>query len=341
MAKPRTDEELLADQKAIEEHGGVRPAARATGKSRSALERTERLLKERGLADKPFDYPTLPSEELPTEELIARREAEYRRRDAAEKARKLIPVRVRDKGPIGIVHMGDPHVDDPGTNFPLLRRHVEIINATEGLFGANIGDNHNNWVGRLARLYAEQETTAVQAWQLVEWLIGSVKWLYLIAGNHDLWAGAGDPIKWMQKVGASYEGWGARLALQFPNGKEVRINARHDFTGHSMWNTAHGPSKAAQMGWKDHVLVCGHKHVSGYALVKDPATGLISHALRVAGYKVHDRYGKELGLPNQNISPSSVTIIDPRFEDDDPRLIHTIHDVEEAAEYLVWKRERS
>jgi hypothetical protein len=208
------------------------------------------------------------------------------------------------------------------------------------MFGANVGDLANNWVGRLARLFAEQETGGRDMWTLVEWLVGSVHWLYLIGGNHDLWSGAGDPAKWMQKQVGAHEAWGARLNLIFPNGKQVRINARHDFAGHSMWNAAHGASKAIQMGWRDHIATCGHKHTSGYQILKDPATGLISHALRVAGYKVHDRYARELGVPNQNITPASVTIIDPQFEDDDPRLITVIHDVEEAAEFLTWKRGR-
>ena len=120
----------------------------------------------------------------------------------------------------------------------------------------------------------------------------------------------------------------------------MRVNARHDFPGHSQWNTAHGPAKAVQMGWRDHILTCGHKHTSGYQLLKCPSTGLISHAIRVAGFKILDRYAKELGLPNQNISPSCVTIIDPQYEDDDPRLVTVIHDVEEGAEYLTWKRSR-
>jgi len=82
-----------------------------------------------------------------------------------------------------------------------------------------------------------------------------------------------------------------------------------------MWNTAHGPAKAVQMGWRDHILTCGHKHISGYQVLKDPATGLVSHAIRVGSYKIHDRYAAEQGLPNQNIFPAAVTIIDPAHDD--------------------------
>ena len=303
--------------------------------------RLNRALEDPGVTAAEFERDPLPSE-LPTaEELLKLREKEFDRKNTAENARKLVPVRVKLDGPIGILHLGDPHVDDPGTDIYALQRHVRLIQQTPGLFGANVGDLHNNWVGRLARLYAEQSTTAQQAWVLVEWLVTSCDWLYLILGNHDCWTGAGNPIDWMRRgtIGVT-EAHGARLALTFPNGKVVRINARHDFTGHSMWSPIHGAAKAVQMGWRDHILTCGHKHTSGFVCLKCPATGLLSHAIRVAGYKIHDSYGKEKGLPNQNISPAFGTIIDPRFEDDDPRLIHTVYCPEHAADYLTWLRER-
>jgi len=290
---------------------------------------------------KPFELPDLP-DELPTaDELRDRRKKSFARKRTARDARQMVGVKITIDGPYGIAHMGDPHVDDDGTDIGLLERHVQIINKTEGLFAGNVGDYSNNWVGRLARLYAEQGTTAREAWVLVEWLVQSTQWLYLIGGNHDCWSGAGDPIEWIaRQVGAQYERSGARLSLRSPSGRVVRVNARHDFTGNSMWNTAHGPARAAQMGWRDHILTCGHRHTSGYQVLKDPASLLISHAIRVGSYKTYDRYADEKGLPDQTIFVCPVTIVDPRFEDSDPRFITTIFDPEEGAEYLTWKRKR-
>lgn len=295
----------------------------------------------RRFLNKEFHVEELPSEIPPVEELWERRIQEFDRKDKAETARRLIPVKINTDGPIGILHMGDPHVDDPGTDARQLLHHVKLINETEGLFGANVGDLHNNWIGRIAHLYGQQSTSALEAWALVDDFVKSVRWLYLIGGNHDVWSGSGDPLRWITKhQGIVFEDWGARLNLKFPNGKQVRINARHDFTGHSMWNPAHGVAKAVQMGWRDHILTCGHKHISGYQVLKCPSTGLISHALRIAGYKIHDRYAKEKDLPNQNITPAVVTIIDPQYDDDDPRLVTVLNDAGEAAEYLTWKRGR-
>lgn len=338
--KPLTDDQKREILTAVEAYGNVTDAAAALGIPRNtAFSRHQAALSNPPV--KQFEAPALP-DELPTAtELLARRLKQYDRKNAAKQARALIRVKVKIDGPFGVMHMGDPHVDDDGTDIALLQRHVAIVNKTEGLFGANVGDFSNNWVGRLARLYGEQSLSAQEAWVLVEWLIKSTDWLYLVGGNHDVWSGASDPIKWMSRqANTLYEHHGARLGLQCPNGREIRINARHDFKGHSQWNTAHGPSKAAQMGWRDHILTCGHTHVSGYQVIKDPATGLISHCLRVASYKTHDRYADEKGLPNQNIFVAPVTIIDPRFEDDDPRQVTVLFDPEEAAEYLTWKRNR-
>ena len=212
---------------------------------------------------------------------------------------------------------------------------------TEGLFGGNIGDNQNNWIGRLARLYGEQSTSAKESWRLTEHFISQVDWLYLVGGNHDAWSGSGDPLEWIcsQKNGI-FNNNGVRMNLIFPNKKQVRINARHTFAGHSMWNTAHGLVKAIQMGWRDHILTAGHTHVSGYQVLKDPSSGLISHALRIASYKEMDRYAEEKGLPDQNIFKCPVTIIDPQFADDDPRLVTTFFEPHEASEYLTWKRNK-
>jgi len=307
--------------------------------------RAAQLKLERGelRAEKPFEIPRLPDGSPDAEELLERRKKDFERTRAAKVARKLIPITVKADGPIGIVHFGDPHVDDDGTDIGLLESHVRIINKTEGLFGANLGDLQNNWVGRLARLYGEQSTSHADAWVLTEWLVKAVQWLYLVGGNHDAWSGVGDPLKWIAAQSNNpLEYHGCRLNLQFPNVKQIRINARHDFAGHSMWNPAHGPMKAAQGGWRDHILTCGHKHVSFVGgPLKDPASGLLTWTIRCAGYKTFDRYAEERGLPDQNAFPACVTIIDPQFADDDPRLITVIPDVEEGAAFLKFKRKRA
>jgi hypothetical protein len=340
--KPLTEEELTYTLDIFrKKEQNVTKTAEALGIGRQTLRHRLEVAKERGIyleKEKDFSVEEL-AEEINSEELLSRRKKDFLRKTGAKEARKLINVRINIDGPIGICHFGDPHVDDDGTDIIRLENHVTLCRETKGLFAANVGDLQNNWIGRLSHLYGIQSTSAMESWALTEWLINSCDWLYLILGNHDMWSGVGDPLKWMMKNRNSvFEPHGARINLIFPNGKEVRINARHDFSGHSMWNVTHGPAKAVQMGWRDHILTCGHKHVSGYQILKCPMTGLISHAIRVGGYKKYDRYAEERNLPDQNIFPSMVTIIDPAYKDDDPNLITPLFAVEEAVEYLKWKR---
>ena len=324
-------------QDAVRSNRTLTAAAAALGLSVSHVSKLMTAL----AAEKPFESDDLP-DELPTaDELLARRSTQFARKKTAIDARALIPIRITCDGPIGIAHMGDPHVDDDGTDIDTLRRHVDLINATDGLFAGNVGDFSNNWVGRLARLYGQQSLSAAEAWVLVEWLVRAVDWLYLVGGNHDCWSGAGDPIQWMaRQARVQYEAHGMRMGLQFPNGRVIRVNARHDFSGRSQWNQAHGPGKAAQMGWRDHILTCGHTHVSGYQVVRDPSSGLISHALRVGSYKTYDRYAEEKGLPNQTFMVAPVTVIQPQYADDDNRLVTVFFDPETAADFLTWLRKR-
>ncbi len=281
-------------------------------------------------------------EPLDLDSLVDERIRKFNRKKRNKEKSKLIPVSVNIDGPIGIAHFGDPHVDDDGTDLGLLLRHAELCRDTPGLMAGNVGDLQNNWIGRLARLWAEQSTSAKEAWALTEHFVKMVPWLYLVSGNHDAWSGTGDPLDWIMNRHEQYSlsPAVARLELKFPNGKRVRVHSRHTFKGVSQWNTAHGPSKAIQMGWRDHILTCGHTHVSGYQVLKDPSSGLISHALRIGSYKTYDRYAEEHGFPDQTIFICPVTIIDPQYDDDDPRLVTTIFDPEEAAEYLTWKRSK-
>lgn len=275
---------------------------------------------------------------LTVEELVEDRKRRFMRKRAYEEARTQIPVRITVPGPVGIIHFGDPHVDDDGTDIAALERHTGLVRDTEGLFAANVGDTTNNWVGRLARLYGEQSTSAAEAWALAEWFVRRCDWLYMIGGNHDAWSGAGDPLKWI--AGQSvYEASQVRLALQFPNKRICTINARHDFAGNSQWNPTHGVMKAAQLGMRDDILVCGHKHVSGYQPLKIPGEDRIAHCIQVASYKVFDRYAKERGFRDQHISPAVLTVIDPSATSA-AGFVTVFHEVDEGVEYLKWKRAR-
>ena len=292
-----------------------------------------------------FTAHPLVDEELTDEELVDYRKRITSRKIEAHKANKVRRVNVNIDGPIAITHFGDPHVDDDGCNITLLERHMETVQATEGMFAGNLGDLHNNWVGRLARLYANQSTTAKQAAQLVRWMLRKVDWLYVVLGNHDIWQGGDLAETVLAGTQALVSPHGLTIEVFTPSGRVFTVNARHDYKGRSQYGAEFGAKKAAKFGQRYHVLVAGHIHASGYGLEKDPKTGLISHCMRVGSYKVVDDYADEHGFPDEHVFVAPTTIFDPRYPDDDPRCVTTIFDPEKAASYLTflrveWKRER-
>ena len=355
MQAKATDDQIL---KALQDANGIRAVAanKLDLNERSLMMRIKKM-KAKGYivpestyqqgavkqdVEKPgFSFTPLPDDDVPIEELIEQRKRKFLHKREHEEASKLIPIKVKLGGAIGLLHFGDPHVDDDGCDIGAIERHTALVNKTEGLFACNVGDTTNNWCGRLARLYADQSTSAAQAWKIAEWFVGRCDWLYMIAGNHDLWSGSGDPLKWIAKQQNSlYKSSEARIALRFPNGMEVRVNARHDHSGSSIWNPAHGPMKAAIMGTRDHIYVAGHKHESAYSVLKDAITGITMHAVKVASYKVYDRYAKDRGFRDNALSPCVLTTINPDLPPDHPDLVKVWWEPEEGADYLSFLRRR-
>lgn len=284
----------------------------------------------------------VPPSHLDIGSLVAERKAKFKQKKVHENARKLIPITIKSNEPFGILHFGDAHLDDDGTDIELVEKHALLVRSTPGLWAATPGDSHNNWVGRLAALYGQQSTTAEDGIRLAEWWINLVKkWLFIVGGNHDCWSGAGDPLKWIAKQeSALYQDSEVRIALNFPNKTQVRINCRHDFNGRSIYNPAHGPMKALTWGARDHIAICGHWHVSGYGVLKDADSGIAMHGIQVGSYKTYDRYAREKNFRDQMLGPSCLTIIDPRLEPSNPGLVNVFWDPEQGAEYLTWLRSK-
>ena len=293
--------------------------------------------------DAPFWIKDLPDEELPIEEIIDRAVDRFQRKQEAKEARSLIDVNLTKQldGPFGLAIFGDPHLDDDGCNWPKLLEDIESVKQAN-MVAINIGDLTNNWVGRLMKLYAYQETTRHQAIKMIKWLLteSGVYWAAVIGGNHDMWNTEGGDINQFifQNEKGIYQAHGVRLNLLCPNGREIRVNARHNFPGNSQWNEAHAISKAARFG-SDHIYVAGHLHISGYQIVKDQESGFISQAVRVAGYKDIDSFKEQLGFRDHKIWESMAFIIDP-YADNELEFIKPVFSIQDAAKELIWRKEQ-
>jgi hypothetical protein len=279
-------------------------------------------------------------QEYTTEELIDKRIEVFKRREKKELNEDFLNIKISDSKAMGLYIMGDPHIDDDGTDMPAILEHLEITNKTEGMYACNVGDLQNNWARRtkLEGLWAKQSTTAEQSWQLTEWLCHATDWLFIVAGNHDMWSGTGDPLKWIMKpLKTTYAAHSIRLKLKLPN-HEIRINCAHEFRGHSIYNTAHGIVRHAIFNNRDHLLIAGHRHISGYMPLKDADTDITMHCLQVGSYKKYDDYAKQLNLPNKMMSPCAVAVFNTNVKDTHPDFVKIFWNVKEGADYLTFLR---
>ena len=285
-----------------------------------------------------FMVPFLPSGDMSSEELVNHVTKRYEQRREADESRKWIPLTFTREGPLAISFFGDPHVDDNSCNWSKLREDLDTVNGTEGMYAASMGDANNNWVGRLSRLWASQETSARQSWQLVQWLLEATDWCLLVKGNHDMWLENDlDPIEWLKVPGTLTQDWSARIEVRFPKGRSARIWAAHDMPGHSQWNPLHAQVKRAKFSQEANLYISGHKHTWALAQYEDEWTNKVYWAARAKGYKTADDYAQRLGYGEQLYGETITAVFDPLAKSETSFLV-CFANVQEASEYLRWKR---
>lgn len=337
-----SERELYEAAEAYKATGSVRAAARLLRLPRTTYTRRYDAAVRAGLLNAP-SAPVLtvtppPAERAETlEELITRKKIGMLRAQAYEEWAKCIPVAVNSDGPIGLFFVGDPHVDDDHCDIAQLEHDLTTVGRTDAFFAGHVGDLTNNWVGRLARLYANQSTTFSDGLRLTEWMLGLCQNLFVVNGNHDMWNNGSDLLRFIVGAGV-HQSHGARLALRWPDGSEIRVHARHDFPGKSQFSDTHGMKREILFGHRDHILVAGHTHVDE-ARVEPSLEGEVHWFFRVSGYKVIDDFAKEKGFRPKRLAPGVSVVIDPRQKIPAER-VKPFWDVEAAADYLTFARKR-
>lgn len=322
---------------AVQRHSSISGASAATGIPETTLRRRYKAALAGEVEQQParFEVSDLPSSDEPFESLLDRREAAAKRKLEAVAARDKLRFTIPEVAPFALVFVGDPHADDDGCDLGKLRRDLSLIENTPGMHGVGMGDWCNSWIGRLSRLYASQGTTDADAWRFAEWMLGKPIWLLLLMGNHDMWHGAGSPLRWMAREGrAPLLDWQAKFTVACGDA-EWRIHAAHDFPGHSMWNRLHAPLKRAKMTGHDADLyIAAHRHTFALAQEQDEHSGKVAWLARARGYKVLDSYANVLGYGQaQSMGESIVAVCDPHTG-----TMSCFADVPLAATYLTWLR---
>ena len=283
-------------------------------------------------------------EELSIEDLIKNRVKVSRRKKEKSKTKHNRFLNLPAE-PTGIIIYGDPHLDNDGCDFGALFDHIKIVQETEGVLAACVGDMQDNWVGRLARCYSESSVTASDGWRLSEWFLSSQQWVAIVGGNHDAWAhGPGvDPLEWLTKQCGviCYAQDEIRIHLSWderPDLEPVIWVLRHDFSGRSWYHPTHGPHKEAMLDGKCHILTAGHIHQWG-VLTTEQRHERVTHAIRVRGYKRADAYAKQKGFSEQTFGEAVIVVIDP--ENTGPGRITVHWDIQEGCDYLTYLRNKN
>jgi len=298
-------------------------------------------LPEIGTVPKPapgLTFPVFPSAEQPIGALLDHLERGSDLAARAKAARKWFTINVDENLPIAWNWFGDPHLGD-GTNWKLLRRDVELVAKTPGMYAANIGDTVDNWSGRLIRLYAESDISRATERQLARWFLteSGMKWALWLFGNHDTFDDAF--TVYMEAIGAHLVpmmDWRAQFILRFPNGQEFRIDAAHNHKGHSMWNELHGQIRASAMEEEADLYIAGHHH--NWAVMRREMPGGRHVTLaRVRGYKIGGSYETRGQFWEHQMGASGVTIFDP-LTDDPAQRLRFYESAAEGAERLTYLR---
>ncbi len=290
-----------------------------------------------------LERPNLPSGEVPINELIEGLTQRSDRLLQAHAARSWFKIKLLAEGPFGIAWLGDPHLDSPGCNWRLVRRDVDIIRRTEGLFAANAGDSVDNWWGRLLNLKGKSFVTDEEAYRLVEWLIqeiGEEKWVVWLLGNHDTKNDASHVWKRICRNLIHMDDWQARFCIVPPNGREFKVWAAHSFSGHSMWNPLHGAQKHSKFsGTMAHLMIQGHHHEWALYESEDPHTHRTYWLAKARGYKFADDHGEHHGYFPQTEGAAIVSIINPDATTN-AGFVRCFPDLEEGADFLTYLRRK-
>lgn len=326
----------MTPSEAVNVYGGLKPAARA-------LQVPYSTFRNQYLKSQSMIAPTIPSPNLPIEDLLEQAEQRFDSLRGHETAQTWAEVQISDPRPIGVLWFGDPHLGDNGCNIALLRKHAALCASTPGLFGANIGDTTNNWMqaGRLAKLWGEQDASIHTERRLAQWLMleSGVNWLVWLVGNHDVWNSGETILRGMNTAAIFMQNWEAKFKLCFPTGETVKVHAAHNFKGFSDWNPMHGPLKASIKTSDADLYVAGHIHTPGSMQIDLPGPRF-PLLLRVASYKRFDTHAKVHGFMDHELGSAVLTIFNPDANDPSGKITH-FFDVELGARVLTMMRKET
>lgn len=224
--------------------------------------------------------------------------------------------------PVAIAFTGDWHCGASGVRYDLLRRDLEIIRDTDGLYAVGMGD----WLEGVltttkaaSALYSglfndggSQEVYVVKRSSIC---LG--KWLAVLSGNHDEWIYRAAGITRMDQLAAElnaphFSQGGGTIFANVGDQRYV-VGVRHNVSGNSRLNTTNAQRRAFDdwPEWENCDLICvAHLHYNDLHI--QPRRGERCIYLRSGTYKTVDGYARDGGFTPEWGVPIAILLPDQR-----------------------------
>jgi hypothetical protein len=279
-----------------------------------------------------FTVAEIPRVARSIEDLLESFAQEYERKKAHSDGKRGVEIKIAALGPFALFLFGDAHLGDAGCDIHLLMSHLKLVKETPHLYGVNMGDLSNNWVGRLARLYAHQNATDDEESIAVQWLLESHVWLFVILGNHDKWSSVAQLL--CRQAGVAYASHGAVLEISTPDSSRPLIcDLRHTHKGNSQYNAAHAQIVQNYRGNPADIIAGAHIHTAAMCRMGNGISQKVAWCIRVGAYKKYDDYAEQLNFPEDMIGPAAVCVVQPD-KAGEPGYVECFADPENGIAYL-------
>lgn len=200
---------------------------------------------------------------------------------------------------VGVVFLGDIHIGGL-IDYDRLEADLDLIESTEGLYIVGMGDYCEMFAAqpKLHRAMAENAVPAAdEQLELAQLVLGRTqKWIALLLGNHDAWAGPTGVQRLADRLDAGYVSE-AGASLKIEVGKQRYVGyVKHQWKGHSNINTSNESRRFWQEfpEWENaDFTVLAHYHQPD-THIKEIKRQSVSH-LRSGTYKLHDDYASKGG----------------------------------------------
>jgi hypothetical protein len=217
-------------------------------------------------------------------------------------------------GPVCIFFVGDQHIGNAGTDVRRMYEERDLILRTPGAYVWMMGDVVDGFI--IGKLIAENMKPSTPIWE--QWLLArdylhsfGDRLVSVVSGNHDAWHLMLTGVDYAKDIcpdGVLYDGDDIRASV-YVGHSEVRVWARHQWMGNSIYNPTHGQERAARFNSADYDVYVG-AHVHKGAMVREFVLNEQRKVSVLTGtYKQHDDFGLRMGFPQHDASTACALII--------------------------------